>query len=154
WARATGVEGLFALQRTQGVPRAWVADAWYLGLPLKAYLGWKLAFTAAICAALYLAWRTPAPRRELLLACVLFVACFVEPSIFVRHTWRPFAKPSARFTTPAPATRWLQAHAAAGARVYPRVELFAEEFTDAPRVDPPNLTVRYGLTSAAGYEPL
>jgi hypothetical protein len=39
-------------------------------------------------------------------------------------------------------------------RIYTRVNLFAEEFTESPRFDPQNLTARYELENVGGYEPL
>jgi Bacterial membrane protein YfhO len=153
WARATGVEGLFAVTQTAGAPPAWAAGAWYVGLPLKDYLGWKAVFTLTIFATLAFAARTPVSQRGFLLAGVILLGCFIEPFIVVRNWWRPFIKSSARLQTPAPATRWLREHIADRVRVYPRVERFTDEFNANPRVDAPNLTGLYGLESIAGYEP-
>lgn len=155
WARATGVSGLFAFNRSEGAPSAWAAGAWYSGLPLSRYLLWKIGFTATILAALWCGWQLSASsRRAFLLTATLLLVCFVEPFIVVRNWWQPFAKTAERFHTPSIATSWLKANIVTGARIYPRVDLFADEFTEAPRVDPPNLTMLYNLPSVAGYEPL
>ncbi|HEX8069128.1 MAG TPA: YfhO family protein [Pyrinomonadaceae bacterium] len=154
WARTGAAAGL-ALHPLAGVPRAWLEGRWYAGPSVPAYLIWKAACNALVLAALWCAWRVRARRRRagLLLACVV-AGCFVEPYILVTRWWGTFAKTEARLTTPAAATSFLSARADADARVYTRVNLFAEEFSARPRFDPPNLTVRYGLTNVAGYEPL
>jgi Bacterial membrane protein YfhO len=155
WARATGIKGLFTFNPGEGVPAAWVAGAWYTGLSMSRYLVWKATFTVVIIAALACAWQLLESRsRGLLLATALLLVCFVEPFIVVRNWWQPFPKVAARFHRPSISTSWLQANTASGARVYPLVDLFEDEFTDSPRVDPPNLTALYDLRSDAGYEPL
>src|SRR5207253_5228127 len=97
WTHATGVEGLFALSSSKGVPDAWRTGMWYAGLSLARYLGWKFGFSLAVFAALWLSWRTQSVTGPPFVIAVLIVACFVEPFILVRHWWRPFAKTPSSF---------------------------------------------------------
>ncbi|HKP72837.1 MAG TPA: hypothetical protein VJT82_07865, partial [Pyrinomonadaceae bacterium] len=155
WWRATHGAARSGLDAATGVPRAWAEGFWYTGLPVASYLAWKLVFTGLI---ILLVWRAlkiadADVRRPTLLIAVALV-CFVEPHVVVSNWWKPFAKTPSRFVAASPVTRFLQAHAAPRERVYTRVNLFAEEFTDAPRFDPPNLTALYGLENVGGYEPL
>lgn len=155
WLRATGIRGLFAFSRIEGAPQAWAEGVWYSGLPLSRFLIWKALFTVTTIATLWCVWQNPpSPRNRLILVATLLLTCFVEPFIVVRNWWQPFAKTSGRFSTPSLATSWLRTNLKSGRRIYPRLELFTDEFTETPRVDPPNLTMLHGLPSAAGYEPL
>ena len=143
-----------------GVPRAWVAELWYAGLPVSDYLVWKAAFTILTILLVWRGWKIEAARtRRFVLACALALVCFVEPFFVVANWWQPFAKSRARLDTPSPVTRLLQERvraesSLAPSRIYTRVNLFAEEFTSSPRFDPQNLTALYGLENVGGYEPL
>jgi hypothetical protein len=160
WWRQTRNFALTDLDAATGVPRAWVEGFWYAGLPISTYLSWKLAFTILTLLLVLLGWKLEASRacRFALTVAVLLV-CFVEPFIVVSNWWQPFAKSRARFTAASPVTRFLQARQAEEtltphSRIYTRVNLFAEEFTESPRFDPPNLTALYALENVGGYEPL
>jgi hypothetical protein len=125
------------------------------GLPLGPYLAWKLAFTLLTLAGVWLALGAGRKsRRAGLLAAAVAVVCFAEPFVVVSRFWAKFAKPAARFETPSAVTRFLARHAPEQNRVYTRVNLFVEEFSDAPRLDPPNLTALHGLHNVAGYQSL
>jgi hypothetical protein len=127
----------------------------YTGLDDSSYLLWKAAFTLISLAAVWLALRISSSslRRALLLSTIALV-CFVEPFIGVEHWWGALLKPASRLTTPSPATRFLQNYPPEQNRVYTRVNLWAEESSETPRLDPPNLTAIHGLHNVAGYEPL
>jgi hypothetical protein len=119
------------------------------------YLVWKLWFTLALVAALALSLRAGAcRRRELLLATVALLACFVEPYILIRHWWPGTAKTASRLTTPSLSTRYLQQFPAHENRVYVRANSAVEEYASAPRFDAHDLTALYGLHNVAGYEGL
>ncbi|HEV7903707.1 MAG TPA: hypothetical protein VGO96_07700, partial [Pyrinomonadaceae bacterium] len=121
----------------------------------NSYLIWKLCFTLALVATLALALRAGAcRRRELLLATVALLACFVEPYILIRHWWPGTAKTASRLTTPSLSTRYLQQFPAHENRVYVRANSGVEEYASAPRFDAHDLTALYGLHNVAGYEGL
>ncbi|MCA1568433.1 MAG: YfhO family protein [Acidobacteria bacterium] len=158
WWRHTVNSAVTDFDASAGVPRAWVEGFWYAGLPLRAYLTWKLAFTVLTVLLIWRGWKIDAARaREFVLVAALALVCFVEPFVVVSNCWRPFAKSRARFTADAPVTSFLQEQTRApggGGRIYTRVNLFAEEFDESPRFDPPNLTALYKLENVGGYEPL
>ncbi|MFL6211674.1 MAG: YfhO family protein [Pyrinomonadaceae bacterium] len=121
----------------------------------SSYFLLKTSFTLLLLVAIWQGQCIVAARtRRALLLCAIALACFVEPHISVWHWWRQFAKPPARYSTPGAATRFLQQFPPEQNRIYTRVNLFVEEFPLAPRLDPPNVTARYGLYNAAGAEPL
>jgi hypothetical protein len=158
WRRSTIAAAVTDFDANTGVPRAWVEGFWYAGLPLSSYLAWKLAFTVLVFLLVWRGWKIGAARaRGLVLVAAIALACFVEPFVVVSNWWQPFAKSRARFDAASPVTRFLHARtreAATGGRIYTRVKLFAEEFDESPRFDPPNLTALYQLENAGGYEPL
>jgi hypothetical protein len=157
WWRQTLNSAVNAFDAEAGVPRAWVEGFWYAGLPLPKYLAWKLVFTLLTALLIWRGWKIDAARaRRLVLVAALALVCFVEPFVVVSNWWQPFAKPRARFDAASPVTRFLQARAAGAerSRIYTRVKLFAEEFDESPRFDPPNLTALYDLENVGGYEPL
>ncbi|HEY9282462.1 MAG TPA: YfhO family protein, partial [Pyrinomonadaceae bacterium] len=126
------------------------------GLGEGAYLGWKLAFTALLFAALGFAWRLRETRRRAfaLAACVA-LGCFVEPNAFVWRKWGRLTLDAERFAARSPVTSLLlEDHRPEDGRVYTRVDLFVEEFTTRPRLEGPNLTALHGLHNVAGVEPL
>ncbi|HYP02579.1 MAG TPA: hypothetical protein VER76_20480, partial [Pyrinomonadaceae bacterium] len=120
------------------------------------YLVWKIFFTVALAVAAYFALsaRARSRRRELLSACVVLLACFVEPHILVSHWWPGTAKTAARLTTPSRSTRYLQQFPAHENRVYVRANSATEEYASEPRFDAHDLTALYGLHNVAGYEGL
>ena len=156
WWRHATASAVRDFDAATGVPRAWVEGFWYAGLSLPAYLAWKLAFTVLTLSLIRRGWKIDAARaRGLVLVAALALVCFVEPFVVVANWWQPFAKPRARFNHASPVTRFLQAETRAGrTRIYTRVKLFAEEFDESPRFDPPNLTALYALENVGGYEPL
>ncbi len=158
WWRHTVASAVTELDAGAGVPRAWVEGFWYAGLPLSSYLRWKLAFTILTLALVWRGWKIDAARaRGLVLVAALALVCFVEPFIVAANWWQPFAKPRARFDAASPVTEFLRERtrgAEQGKRIYTRVRLFAEEFDESPRFDPPNLTALYALENVGGYEPL
>lgn len=125
------------------------------GLPVRAYLLWKILFVVLTCVALRGVGRLSAQGwRKGLLALTIALLCLVEPYIVVTRCWAKFAKTAARFQTPGAATRFLQQFPPEQNRVYTCVNLFVEEQTNAPRLDPPNLTALYGLHNVGGYQSL
>ncbi|HEX8162703.1 MAG TPA: hypothetical protein VF538_12600 [Pyrinomonadaceae bacterium] len=120
------------------------------------YIVWKVVFTSA---AIFTLWRAAksAPQgraRGALLACVVGLACFVEPYIFCSHFWFPFAKTRAQAEEPSAATRWLQSQTSPADRIYTRVNLFVAGYPAAPALDLPNRTALFRLRNVAGYEQL
>ncbi|HEY9403048.1 MAG TPA: YfhO family protein [Pyrinomonadaceae bacterium] len=156
WWRQAAALAVTEFDAASGVPRAWVEGFWYVGLPLPAYLVWKLVFTVLTLALVWCGRKIDAARaRSLVLVAALALVCFAEPFVVVSNWWRPFAKPRARFNAASPVTRFLQAETRADrTRIYTRVKLFAEEFDESPRFDPPNLTALHALENVGGYEPL
>jgi hypothetical protein len=152
---AAALVGLLWWRATGKPPGPGLVNVWYVGLPRRAYLVWKLVFVALSLAAL---WRCAsvagARRRATLLAAAVAVACFFEPFIAGWHWWHLFAKTGARFSTPAATTRFLVAHEPTQNRAYLRVNLDAEEFTSAPLIDGPNTHALYGVENVAGFEHL
>ncbi|HEX9918104.1 MAG TPA: hypothetical protein VGA87_02990, partial [Pyrinomonadaceae bacterium] len=157
WWRHTVNSAVTDFDAGLGVPRAWVEGFWYAGLPLSSYLAWKLAFTVLTVSLIWRGWKIDAARaRGFVLVAALALVCFVEPFVVVANCWQPFAKSRARFDVVSPVTSFLreQTRGASGGRIYTRVNLFAEEFDESPRFDPPNLTALYQLENVGGYEPL
>ena len=121
----------------------------------RAYIVWKMLFTACVLLAWWCARRVMATRRrEALLAFVLVLGCLGEPLVLIRKWWAGTAKPAARFTTPGQATRYLQQFPPAEGRVYVHANLGLDENTPAPRFDVLDQTAPYGLHNVGGYEPL
>jgi hypothetical protein len=119
------------------------------------YLVFKSLSALAVAGGICLAWRVEAAReRAALLVSLILIASFVEPYILKTRWWGRTTLSAERIAQVAPATLELARHAPEHNRVYTRVKLFAEQYSDAPRVDPPNLTARAGLHNVAGYEPL
>ncbi len=119
------------------------------------YLRWKAAFTLIAFAIIWLGLQTPSRRWQTgLLLGVLTLICFVEPFIFFSRKATPAALTARRFTVVSPVTRFLQQYPADQHRVYTDIDVFSEQLTEEPRVDPSNLTMLFGLQNAYGYEPL
>ena len=127
----------------------------YPAYPELRYLGWKLLFAVLVLSSVWLCWRISSTKwRAGLLAGIIGVACFAEPSIMASRWWWPALKTPDRFTTPSPTTRFLQNYPAAENRVYTRAVLWTEEYQQQPRLDSGNLTMLFGLRNVGGYEPL
>ncbi len=128
----------------------------YTGLPEASYWLWKIAFTALVLALTWYGHKLAAPRwRASVLTAAIVLACFVESSATAACWWAGFLSlPTARFQVVSPVTRYLQQFPPEQHRVYTRVEMFSEEFTNQPRLEAANLTVLYGLHNLAGIEPL
>ena len=124
--------------------------------PETTYLVWKIVFTSAVLLALWRALKSaPTGRaRAALLACVVGLACFVEPYVFCSHFWFPFAKTRAQAEEPSPATRWLRSQESSQNRIYTRANLFVAGYPAPPALDLPNRTALFGLRNVAGYEQL
>jgi hypothetical protein len=78
----------------------------------------------------------------------------MEPFILLSVWWLPWAKPAGQFAQPSVAAGFLRKYDPAQNRAYLRVDLFADQFSDRPRVDAPNLNMLAGIHNVAGYEPL
>ena len=160
WWRQIVAFAVTDVDAATGTPRAWIEGVWYAGLPVSKYLVWKAAFTVLTVLLVWRGWKIEAARaRGLVLACAVALVCFVEPFFVVANWWQPFAKPAARLNTASPVTRLLRERLATEpmtqrSRIYTRVNLFAEEFKESPRFDPPNLTALYKQENVGGYEPL
>jgi hypothetical protein len=124
--------------------------------PEVTYLVWKIVFTSVVLFALWRASKSASSERArgALLACVIGLACFVEPYIFCAHFWFPFAKTRAQIEEPSAAVRWLQSQASPQGRIYTRVNLFVAGYPAPPALDLPNRTVLFHLRNVAGYEQL
>jgi hypothetical protein len=121
----------------------------------RAYLGWKLLFTALIVIGLWQAWRlSHSSWRTGLLAAAVALSCFVEPFIWYYRTLLPYAVPASRFSYLSPATRFLQTFPPSAHRVYSHNHLYAEMGLLQPQLDPLNLSALSGVQNVAGYEPL
>jgi hypothetical protein len=119
------------------------------------YLRWKTLFTLLILIAFWQALRLIAvPRRSMLLAAAIALACFFEPALAASYWWWPKAKTADRFQTEAIATRFLKEKNPQHDRIYTHTSIWAEEYETRPRIDPPNLSALHGLRDLGGYEPL
>jgi hypothetical protein len=123
--------------------------------PEASYLVWKIVFTSVVLLALWRAMRSDSKRsRPVLLACLIALACFVEPYVFYSHFWFPFAKTRAQIEEPSAAVRWLQSQVSPRDRIYTRVNLFVAGYPAPPALDLPNRTALFRLQNVAGYEQL
>jgi hypothetical protein len=129
----------------------------YTGLSEPAYWVWKFSFAAVTATLLWWCFRMRASLRWRtgLLAAVIMVACFAEPSATISCWWGGrLSLSAARLRLVSPTTRYLQQFPATENRVYTRTELFAEELRSEPRLESANLHALYGLHNLAGMEPL
>ena len=127
----------------------------YTGLPVSAFLVWKISFTAGVLLLVWRSARLAAPRaRTGLLMAAIAVACFVEPSAAISRWYDGMLLTGERFHVVSPTTRFLQNYPPEANRAYTRVDLYAEEFTTRPRLEAPNLTALHRIQNLAGYEPL
>ncbi len=120
-----------------------------------AYVGWKAAFTILALLVIWQGWRVTAPRwRSVLLLAAVTLICFVEPFILITRFASHFSLSARRFDAVSPVTKFLQQYPAEENRVFTHVNPFVETYINEPRIDPANLTMRFGLQNVAGYEPM
>jgi hypothetical protein len=145
--------GLFWWRAVQVAP---LPDTYtYTGLPISAFLVWKISFTAGVLLLVWRSARLAAPRaRTGLLMAAIALACFVEPSAAISRWFEGMLLTGERFRVVSPTTRFMQNYPPEANRAYTRVELYSEEFTTTPRLEAPNLTALHGIQNIAGYEPL
>jgi hypothetical protein len=119
------------------------------------YVEWKAAFALLTLAVIWQGWRITAPRwKSGFLLGALTLICFVEPFILITRWAVPVALPARRFDAVSPVTRFLQQYPPEQHRVFTQVNPFMETFANEPRIDPPNLTMLFGLQNINGYEPM
>jgi hypothetical protein len=136
-------------------PPLWDESNHYPNYPWFRYLGWKLAFSFLTLAVVWRGWKiTSKTWRAPLLACVIALSCFAEPSIMAARWWWPALKTAERFTTPSATTEWLLKNSSRENRIYTRTVLWTEEYERHPRLDAGNLSALYGFRNVGGYEPL
>jgi hypothetical protein len=128
----------------------------YTGLAESSYLLWKACFVLFLCLALWfgLKLNVSSRPRVAVLACVIGLTCYVEQFAIISCWWGGLGLSAERFAVVSPITRYLQTLPPEQNRVYTRVGLFAEEFTNTPRLEGVNLTALHGLHNVAGMEPL
>jgi hypothetical protein len=147
------VTGFYWWTAAQAKPQ--VGTIAYTSLPESTFLLWKAAFTACTLLLLWRSRRLAAGRvREGLLMAAIALVCFVEPAIGFSRWIGDLLLTAERFSVVSPTTRFLQNFPPEQNRVYTRVQLYAEEFTLAPRIDVTNLSALRGIQNVAGYEPL
>jgi hypothetical protein len=121
----------------------------------SSYVVCKAAFTVLTFIGIGAAWRVSRGRRRTgALVGAVLLTCFMEPFILLSVWWLPWAKPADQFARPSIAAGFLRNYDPAQNRAYLRVDLFADQFADRPRVDAPNLNMLAGIHNVAGYEPL
>jgi hypothetical protein len=119
------------------------------------YIVCKAAFTILTFLGIWVGWRISQGRRRTgALTGAILLTCFVEPFILLSVWWLPWAKPAGQYAMPSVAAGFLRNYDPAQHRAYLRVDLFADQFSDRPRVDAPNLSMLAGIHNVAGYEPL
>jgi hypothetical protein len=119
------------------------------------YIVCKAAFTILTFLGIWAGWRICQGRRRTgALTGAILLTCFVEPFILLSVWWLPWAKPAGQYALPSVAAGFLRNYDPAQNRAYLRVDLFADQFSDRPRVDAPNLSMLAGIHNVAGYEPL
>ena len=128
----------------------------YTGLPEQSYWWWKLVFTVLVLSAAVFSFQLARQRtRVICLTLVIGLACFVEANATVNCWWAGLLSlPPERFHVVSNSTRYLQQFPPEQNRVYTRVGLFSEEFTNEPRLEATNLTMLHNLQNVAGMEPL
>jgi hypothetical protein len=125
------------------------------GVVQTSYAVWKITFTILTCVSIWAGWRSGKDRwRAGTLVGAVLLTCFMEPFILLSAWWLPWARPADQFAVPSVAVRFLQNYDPAQYRAYQRVDLFADQFAERPRVDAPNLSMLHGIHNVAGYEPL
>lgn len=141
--------------RAQLAPATFPNHALNKGLIETSYAVWKIAFTVLTFVSIWTGWqiRKGRGRAGLLLGAVL-LTCFMEPFILLSAWWLPWARPADQIAAPSVAAGFLKNYDPAQNRAYLRVDLFADQFSERPRVDAPNLSMLRGIHNVAGYEPL
>ena len=141
--------------------RARLSPAHFPNQPLNrevvesSYVVCKAAFTILTFLSIWAGWRLLEGRgRTGALTCAILLTCFMEPFILLSVWWLPWAKPAGQYARPSVASGFLRNYDPAQNRAYLRVDLFADQFSDRPRVDAPNLSMLAGIHNVAGYEPL
>lgn len=125
------------------------------GIIERSYVVCKVAFTILIFVSIRAGWRIGKGRwRTTSLLGAVLLTCFMEPFILLSAWWLPWAKPADQYAKPSVAAGFLRNYDPAQNRAYLRIDLFADQFSDRPRVDAPNLSMLQGLHNVAGYEPL
>jgi hypothetical protein len=125
------------------------------GLVESSYAVWKIVFTILTFVSIWAGWQLARGRRRTAtLLCAVLLTCFMEPFILLSVWWLPWARPADQFARPSVAAGFLRSYDPAQHRAYLRVDLFADQFSDHPRVDAPNLSMLPGIHNVAGYEPL
>ena len=125
-----------------------------MGLPESYWLGWKAAFALSSLLTVAWAWRRMQGNwRFAVLAVVVLSATFWESSIYFSHIVFQSSYSSADFNRDAPAARFMQQARPDSFRVYTSGMPGLGVATPANSALP-NLSARYGLANAAGYEPL
>jgi hypothetical protein len=128
----------------------------YTSLAESSYLLWKACFVLLLFVALWfgLKMQVSSRARVAVLVSVIGLTCYVEQFAIISCWWGGLGLSAERFNAVSHITRYLQTLPPEQNRVYTRVGLFAEEFTNTPRLEGVNLTARYGLHNVAGMEPL
>ncbi len=121
----------------------------------KVYLAWKLLLLLLTLAAFWFCQRIEGLRtRRMVVLALLFVVCFAEPFVIFSRWWGRFTFTASRVTSLSEPSRFLMKASPDENRVYTRVNVFADQYSMAPVLDPPNVTALAGLNNVAGYEPL
>ena len=124
------------------------------GLPESYWLGWKAVFTLSSSLTVVWAWRRMQGNwQTAVLTVVVLSATFWESSIYFSHIVFQASYSSAEFKRDAPAARFMQQARPDSFRVYTSGMPGLGVATPANSALP-NLSARYGVANAAGYEPL
>ncbi|HEV7904036.1 MAG TPA: hypothetical protein VGO96_09355, partial [Pyrinomonadaceae bacterium] len=128
----------------------------YTALAESSYLFGKACFVLLLSVALWFGLKLNGSRRArtAILVAVIGLTCYVEQFGVISCWWGGLGLSAERFAVVSPVTRYLQTLPPEQNRAYTRIGLFAEEFTDAPRLEGVNLTALHGLHNVAGMEPL
>ncbi|MDX6611432.1 MAG: hypothetical protein QOD75_618 [Blastocatellia bacterium] len=123
--------------------------------PVSHYLWWKALLSVFTVTLLFVSRRIASRQwRVGMMAGMMVVACFAEPSVKATRWWWPTLKSAERFTSASPTTRFLKKFSPEQHRIYTRSVLFSEDLVPERRLEPINMTMLHGLQNVAGYEPL
>ncbi len=132
----------------------WVKIQTFPSESTSPYLLWKGGFVLVTLSALISASRIDGRALSFcLLAAVLLVVCYAEPSALVTRWWG-HGFDASRFSVVSDATGYLKQFPPEQGRVYTRTDLSSEQYGSPPRFDAPNFSAVSGLQNVAGYEPL
>ncbi len=124
------------------------------GLTASHWLGWKAAFVLSSLLAIVWAWRRMhGVAQVVVLSAIVLSATFWESSIYFSHILYQNSYTAADFARESPTARFLQQAKPESYRVFTSGNP-APDVTIPANAALPNLSVRYGVASAAGYEPL